>query len=183
MSMFEITSSSSNNGAFTTVQEKISSMNVSSISTKVQQSPMIENGYMAICQAAWIANGKVASTFGTAAPTTSKSEEIHILVQDAESAATSKAMAIIQAMRSSPSASGDLPFTIDATSFEPVQRPTYQGKHNPKKAISEKQKDLIISIANKQSRSVSEVAHSVCGKQINECSSADANEIIQYLGK
>jgi hypothetical protein len=66
-----------------------------------------------------------------------------------------------------------------ASAQKPEATKTYH--HSPTTPISDKQLDLILSMAGRQDKDPEEVAQDVCRKPLKKCSRADGNQIIQEL--
>lgn len=60
-------------------------------------------------------------------------------------------------------------------------QPTAERRSSLAKAISPKQNQFISTLASKAGRTSDEVAKSLIGKPLEQCSAADANTIIRHL--
>ena len=161
---------------------RLHALGITTLKTFVRQSPTKANQDVAICQSDAEVNGKSVSMCGWATPETSGSDKPHVLLDDAAHSSLRMVERSIWGMRS-PSTSPPAPSTGETTAARPQNNDQQQWKHSSKKPMSDKQRECIQGIAGKNGVDIEHVARETVGKNLDTCTSADADRIIKTLNR
>lgn len=151
------------------IPERIARLGVSFLECSIQQTPTAANGNVAVAQTKLEGNGFRISMPGFATPETANTDKPHLLLNAALMASADNAMHAFEHKQGS------------TQSTRQEYQPNAERHASPTKAISPKQNQFINALASKTGRNPEEVAKSLVGKPLGQCSATDADKIIKSL--
>ena len=132
-----------------------------------------------------LADGRQVSRIGYASAQRYQSTNVELLVSLAVADATVKAISSVESLPSPCGGVFDLPVSPVQENVQisiPVAAPEQKEfKHRHDKRISDKQKEYLTNMAKCKQFNPQEIAVRLKGKSVKELSSADANDVIQWI--